>query len=48
MKLPKKYTEEGELITTVVTCRTCNYVTYDEVPDVCPKCGLTVVYEGVK
>jgi rubrerythrin len=44
-KIPQEFTDEGEPILVVVTCYTCNYKTFDEYPNVCPKCGITVNYE---
>lgn len=46
-QIPRQYTEEGEEIYVVVTCP-CGYKTYDEYPNVCPKCGITVNYNPSK
>jgi ferritin-like protein len=42
--IPIEYTDEGEAITVVITCSTCNFKSFDEVYDYCPKCLLKVNY----
>jgi rubrerythrin len=39
-----EYTEEGEEILNVFTCKTCDFITYNEVYDYCPNCLLKINY----
>ena len=45
MKIPTRYTEEGEPITVVVTCDSCGNQTYDEAPEQCLGCGKYLIYD---
>jgi hypothetical protein len=42
--IPIKYTDEGEQITIVVTCKSCSFKSYDEFYDFCPKCLKKIDY----
>jgi hypothetical protein len=41
--IPIEYTDEGEPIVVVVNCNNCNFKSYDEYYDICPKCLLRFV-----